>query len=61
MNSQSLEQQRKNFNNLISQLKTANIEKVKDVLSQRKIVQPESELTPDTINRLRAKIQNQNQ
>lgn len=52
-------QQRENFNNLISQLKTADIEEVEEVLSQREIVQPEPELTPDIINQLQAKIQNQ--
>ena len=60
MNSQFLEQQRKNFNNLISQLKTADIEEVREVLSQREIVSPETELTPDIIHRLKVKIKNSN-
>lgn len=55
------EQQEKNFNNLIAQLEKADEKEIERVLSQREIVQPEPELTPEIINLLKTKIQNQKQ
>lgn len=53
------EQQKKNFDNLIMQLRTADEKEIERVLSQREVVQPEPELTPEIINRLKTKIKNQ--
>lgn len=55
------EQQEKNFNNLIAQLEKADEKEIERVLSQREIVQPEPKLTPEIINLLKTKIQNQKQ
>jgi translation elongation factor EF-Tu-like GTPase len=52
------EQQKKNFDNLIMQLRTADKKEIERVLSQREVVQPEPELTSEIINRLKTKIQN---
>lgn len=51
--------QQENFDNLLAQLKTVDAEEIDKALSQREIVDPEPELTPDTINRLKTKIKNQ--
>jgi inner membrane protein involved in colicin E2 resistance len=55
------EQQKKNFDNLIMQLRTADEKEIERVLSQREVVQPEPELTPEIISRLKTKIKNQKQ
>ncbi|MGL5795641.1 MAG: toxin-antitoxin system HicB family antitoxin [Waterburya sp.] len=55
------EQQKKNFDNLMAQLRTADEKEIERVLSQREVVQPEPELTPEIINRLKTKIKNQKQ
>ena len=39
-------------------METANSREIEKILAQRKIVNPEPELTPDMINKLRARIQN---
>ncbi|MGL5078174.1 MAG: hypothetical protein ACRDBG_20440 [Waterburya sp.] len=57
----NVEQQRHNFDNLIMQLRTADEKEIEKVLSQREVVRPEPELTPEIINRLKTKIQNQKQ
>jgi uncharacterized membrane protein len=55
------EQQKKNFDNLIMQLRTADEKEIERVLSQREVVQSEPELTPEIISRLKTKIKNQKQ
>lgn len=42
----------------MAQLRTADEKKIERILSQREFVQPEPELTPEIINRLKTKIQN---
>ncbi|MEY2856370.1 MAG: hypothetical protein RLZZ74_679 [Cyanobacteriota bacterium] len=49
--------QHNNFANLLAQLGEADVKEIEKVLSQREVVQPEPELTPDIINRLKIKIQ----
>ncbi|WP_019505303.1 hypothetical protein [Pleurocapsa sp. PCC 7319] len=51
--------QQNNFNDLIAQLGKANAEEIERVLSKREIIEPEPELTPNIINRLKEKIKNQ--
>ncbi|MFM2313094.1 MAG: hypothetical protein RLZZ04_2370 [Cyanobacteriota bacterium] len=51
--------QQNNFANLLTQLGEADTKEIERVLSQREIVQPEPELTPQIINRLKSKIQKQ--
>jgi hypothetical protein len=58
---ENIEQQRHSFDNLMAQLRTANEKEIERVLSQREVVQPESELTPEIISRLKTKIKNQKQ
>ena len=58
MSKKNIEQQRQNFNKLLTQLETADTEEIKNILAQREITHPELELTPDIIDRLRVKIQN---
>ena len=58
MSENNLEQQRKDFNNLLAQLKIADDEEIENVLAQREITNPEPELTSNAIDRLKAKIQN---
>ncbi|MDJ0680058.1 MAG: YlcI/YnfO family protein [Xenococcaceae cyanobacterium MO_167.B52] len=53
------QQQEKNLNLLISQLGEANVKEIETALSQREVVKPEPELTPDIVNRIKTKIQNQ--
>jgi hypothetical protein len=48
--------QQENFNKLRSQLRKADTKEIEKVLSQREIVEPESELTPEIIARIKAKI-----
>ncbi len=55
------EQQKKNFDHLMAQLRTADEKEIERVLSQREVVQAEPELTPEIINRLKSKIQNHKQ
>lgn len=55
------QQQQNNFDNLLAQLGKTEAKEIEKVLSQREIVQPESELTPDIVNRLKTKINNQKQ
>lgn len=55
------EQQRENFENLMAGLGKANVKEIEQVLSQREVVQPESELTPDSIDRFKTQIQNRKQ
>lgn len=57
----NVEQQRHNFDHLMAQLRTADEKEIGRVLSQREVVQPEPELTPEIINRLKTKIQNHKQ
>ena len=52
------EKQQENFNNLLLQLGKADAKEIEKVLSQREIVDPEPELTPDIINQLQTKIKN---
>ena len=58
---EDIDKQQEKFNKLIAKLGEVNSAEVKQALSQREIVEPEAELTPEIINRLQAKIQNQNQ
>ena len=58
---EDIEKQQHNFNNLVAQLEQADAKEIDRLLSQREVVQPEPELTPDIVNRLQAKIQNQKQ
>lgn len=53
------ELQQENFNKLRSQLKKADPKEIEKILSQREIVEPEPELTPQIIDRLKAKIKDQ--
>lgn len=55
------QQQQKNFDNLLEQLGKAEVTEIEKVLSQREVVQPEPELTPDIVNRLKTQIHNQKQ
>lgn len=55
------EKQQHNFNNLVAQLEKADAKEIDRLLSQREVVQPEPELTPDIVNRLKVKIRNQKQ
>ena len=55
------QQQQQNFDNLIAQLGKANEQEIEKILSQREVVQTEPELTPDLVNRLKTRIQNQKQ
>lgn len=48
--------QQENFDNLLIQLETADPKKIEKVLAQREVVNPEPELTPDIIDRLKTKI-----
>ena len=61
LGNEDIAKQQENFNKLIAKLGEVNSEEVKQALSKREIVEPEAELTPEIINRLQAKIQNQNQ
>lgn len=58
---EELEKQKYNFDNLMATLKKADTKEIETVLSKREVVQPEPELTPDIINRLKTKIQNKRQ
>ena len=55
---ENIAQQQEKFNNLLAQLGTADEEEIENILAQREIVEPEPELTPDVIVRLKTKIQN---
>jgi hypothetical protein len=57
---EDIEKQQNNFNDLTAQLGQADAKKIKKVLSKREVVQPETELTPYIINRLKAKIKDKN-
>lgn len=61
LSNEDIAKQQENFNKLIAKLGEANSEEVKQALSKREIVEPEAELTPEIINRLQAKMNNQNQ
>jgi uncharacterized membrane protein len=54
---EDIQKQQNNFANLLAQLGEADAKEIEKVLSQREVVQPEPELTPDVINRLKIKIQ----
>ena len=56
-----LQQQQNNFKNLLKQLGKADVKEIETALSQREIVKPELELTPDITNSIKTKIQNQRQ
>ncbi len=56
---EDIEKQQENFNYLLAQLGKADAEEIERVLSKRELVEPEPELTPDIINRLKEKIKNQ--
>ena len=58
---EDIEKQQHNFNNLVAQLEQADAKEIDRLLSQREVVQPEPELTPDIVNCLKAKIRNQKQ
>ena len=55
------QQQQQNFDNLIAQLGKADEKEIEKILSQREVVPTEPELTPDLVNRLKTRIQNQKQ
>ena len=55
------QQQSQNFDNLIAQLGEANEKEIATTLSQREVVKPEPELTPDIIERLKTRIQSKKQ
>ena len=46
---ENVAKQQNRFHNLIVKLGEADLEEIKKVLSKREIVQPEAELTPETI------------
>lgn len=50
--------QQENFDNLLTQLETADTKEIEKLLAQREVVTPEPELTPDIINQLKTKIKN---
>lgn len=50
--------QQENFDKLLAQLENADATNIDKILSQREIVNPQPELTPDIINRLKVKMQN---
>ena len=58
---EDLAKQQENFDNLLAQLGTADEKEIENVLAQREITNPEPELTPDVIDRLRVKIQKNQQ
>jgi hypothetical protein len=53
---EDVEKQQNNFDNLMAKLEKADLKEITKVLSQREIVEPESELTPKIIERIKAKI-----
>ena len=57
---ENIEKQQENFNSLLLELGKASAKEIEieKVLSQREIVNPEPELTPDIIHRLKTKVQN---
>ena len=55
------QQQQRNYNYLIAQLGKADEKEIEKILSQREVVQSEPELTPDLVNLLKKRIQNQKQ
>ena len=55
------QQQQNNFENLLEQLGKAYVTEIEQVLSQREVIQAEPELTPDIVNSIKTKIQNQKQ
>lgn len=57
---EDVEKQQNNFDNLMARLGKADIKKIKKILSQREIVEPEVELTPEIIARIKAKIKDKN-
>lgn len=56
---EDIAKQRESFDKLLAQLKTVDMEGIERVLDRREVVEPEPELTPDVINRLKAKSKNQ--
>lgn len=57
---EDIQKQQNNFANLLAQLRKVDIKEITKVLSQREIVEPESELTPEIIERIKAKIKDKN-
>ena len=55
------QQQHQNFDNLVAQLGKADEKEIEKRLSQREVIQTEPELTPDLVDRLKTRIQNQKQ
>ena len=55
---EDIEQQQNSFDNLIAQLGKADTKEMEKLLSQREVVRPEPELTPEIINRLKTRIEN---
>ena len=55
---EDIAKQQENFDNLLAQLRTADNDKIENVLAQREITNPEPELTSNVIDLLKAKIQN---
>ena len=53
------EQQQQNFENLLAKLGEYDAARIEEVLSQREVVEPESELTSDVVNQLKLRIQKQ--
>ena len=53
-----VDKQQENFDNLLTQLETADPKEIEKILAQREVVNPEPELTPDIINQLKTKIKN---
>ena len=56
----NIKMQRHNFHKLRTQLRKADTKEIEKVLSQREIVEPESELTPGIIALIKAKIKDKN-
>ena len=55
---ENIAKQQENFNSLLLELGKADVKEIKKALSQREVVNPEPELTPEIIHQLKTKIQN---
>lgn len=60
MSSEQIDKQQQNFNRLINQLRKADLQEVRAILSEREISQLEPELTPEIVEALQAKIAKKN-
>jgi uncharacterized protein YPO0396 len=52
----SVQEQRESFENLLKSLGEANPLQVEEILAQRDLVDPEAELTADTLQKMKEKI-----